>query len=264
MQGDCLQYLQWRASDIDINPGVDHVLGSPPYPFKGERYAGGRKRWSDRDWACWMHENTRAAAGCCSGYVVWIVNNPVRDRIYRPAVERLIIMCDDDPDLICERPAIWHKNATPNRKDWFSNDWEYCVAFRAKDSTPYFDTKALGQAPKYSAGGDFRQRDAKGNRRKGGAYPTGKIVGARDVIRATVGGGHMGSKLAHENEAPYPESLVLPFILCCCPPGGTVLDPFCGSGTTLKVAEANGRKAIGVDFRESQVELSKKRMLEVR
>jgi len=72
----------------------------------------------------------------------------------------------------------------------------------------------------------------------------------------------MGSKLAHENEAPFPESLVEFFIRSFCPPGGTVLDPHCGSGTSLAVAQRLGRDFIGIDVRESQVELSAKRVNE--
>jgi len=30
--------------------------------------------------------------------------------------------------------------------------------------------------------------------------------------------------------------------------GDTVLDPFCGTGTTMRVAEENGRKGIGYDI----------------
>ena len=70
----------------------------------------------------------------------------------------------------------------------------------------------------------------------------------------------MGHSLAHENEAPFPESLVEPFVRCFCPPDGVVLDPFCGSGTTLAVALRLGRGAIGVDIRESQIELTKRRL----
>lgn len=44
--------------------------------------------------------------------------------------------------------------------------------------------------------------------------------------------------------ATFPPDLILPCILAGCPEGGTVLDPFGGSGTTAGVALAHGRNAI--------------------
>lgn len=84
-----------------------------------------------------------------------------------------------------------------------------------------------------------------------------------NVIKCVVGGGVMGSKLAHENEAPFPEKLAEFFIRSFCPPEGIVLDPFSGSGTTGSVAIRTGRKFIGIDIRESQVVLTKRRLAEV-
>ena len=44
--------------------------------------------------------------------------------------------------------------------------------------------------------------------------------------------------------ATFPPVLIEPCILAGCPVGGTVLDPFGGSGTTAGVALAHGRKAV--------------------
>ncbi len=44
-----------------------------------------------------------------------------------------------------------------------------------------------------------------------------------------------------------PEALVRLLVALTTPPGGRVLDPFCGSGTTLVAARALGRAAIGID-----------------
>lgn len=42
--------------------------------------------------------------------------------------------------------------------------------------------------------------------------------------------------------------------------GDCVLDPFCGSGTTLVAAQSLGRKAIGIDISEEAVALTKRRL----
>jgi len=48
--------------------------------------------------------------------------------------------------------------------------------------------------------------------------------------------------------ATFPPDLIEPCILAGCPEGGVVLDPFVGSGTTVMVANRNGRKGIGLDL----------------
>ena len=48
--------------------------------------------------------------------------------------------------------------------------------------------------------------------------------------------------------APFPDELVQKCLDIGCPPGGTVLDPFAGSGTTLRVALQTNREAIGIEI----------------
>lgn len=78
-----------------------------------------------------------------------------------------------------------------------------------------------------------------------------------------VGGGLMGHQLAHENEAPFPQKLAEWFIRGWCPPAGSVLDPFSGSGTTVAAAMKLGRKGYGTDIRESQCVLGRQRCQDV-
>lgn len=54
-----------------------------------------------------------------------------------------------------------------------------------------------------------------------------------------------------KNTAPFPDKLVEQCLSVGCPPGGTVLDPFCGSGTTMRVALREGHPAIGIELNES-------------
>jgi hypothetical protein len=91
-------------------------------------------------------------------------------------------------------------------------------------------------------------------------YTVPVLANPGNVIEVIVGGGVMGHPLAHENEAPFPEKLPEFFIKSFCPPGGRVLDPFSGSGTTVAVAQRLGRIGYGCDLRMSQCELGRRRL----
>jgi site-specific DNA-methyltransferase (adenine-specific) len=59
--------------------------------------------------------------------------------------------------------------------------------------------------------------------------------------------------------APYPEDLCKVPILATCPPSGLVLDPFCGIGTTLLVAQKLRRKSVGIDLSLQYLQLAEER-----
>ena len=60
--------------------------------------------------------------------------------------------------------------------------------------------------------------------------------------------------------APYPADLCRTPILTTCPTDGVVLDPFCGTGTTMAVAFENGRKSVGIDIVQSYVDYAEERI----
>lgn len=96
-------------------------------------------------------------------------------------------------------------------------------------------------------------------------YVPPDIAKPKNVIECgAVGGGHLGSNIAHENEAPFPEKVPEFFIRSFCPPGGRVLDPFVGSGTTIAAAIKSGRCWIGIDQRKSQIKLCRRRIKQAR
>lgn len=81
-----------------------------------------------------------------------------------------------------------------------------------------------------------------------------------DVVRCLVGGGLMGSRKAHESEAPFSETLCEYLIRSYCPPDGIACDIFSGSGTTGAVAVRWGRRFLGCDLRQSQVDIARERV----
>lgn len=60
--------------------------------------------------------------------------------------------------------------------------------------------------------------------------------------------------------ATYPIALIEPCILAGCPAGGTVLDPFCGAGTTGMAALKHGREFIGIELKPEYVEIARARL----
>ena len=58
----------------------------------------------------------------------------------------------------------------------------------------------------------------------------------------------LASKL---NTAPFPDDLVYRCLQIGCKKGGTVLDPFAGTGTTIRVALSSGFSAIGIDLNDN-------------
>ena len=60
--------------------------------------------------------------------------------------------------------------------------------------------------------------------------------------------------------ATFTPALVEPCVLAGCPVGGTVLDPFSGSGTTAAVATSLGRRAIGIELNAEYLPLAHERI----
>lgn len=64
----------------------------------------------------------------------------------------------------------------------------------------------------------------------------------------------------NKHPATYPEAIARDHILSWSNEGDTVLDPFLGSGTTLKMARECGRKGIGVEVCEEYCQIAKRRL----
>jgi len=64
----------------------------------------------------------------------------------------------------------------------------------------------------------------------------------------------------YEHPTPKPEALMAKFIELHSRSGDLVLDPFCGSGPTLRVAKDLGRRAIGIEIDERWCEMAAKRL----
>lgn len=183
---------------------------------------------------------------------------------------------------------IWYKpNCMPESvTDRCTKSHEY-IFLLSKSPKYYFDYEAIQEPAvgfdKSSPRGSLGTATPNAGRRKGnaktfrggGAYIGGKSFNNNaDVERESHGNAPnetglrrkrsvwsvstVGSKEAHF--ATFPEKLIEPCILAGCKPGGVVLDPFLGSGTTAVVAEKSGRSFIGIDVNPEYVEMAKVRI----
>lgn len=66
--------------------------------------------------------------------------------------------------------------------------------------------------------------------------------------------------LETKHPAIFPEQLAHDHIISWSNPGDTVLDPFAGSGTTLKMAEETGRDSIGIEISSEYCNIIRERM----
>ena len=99
---------------------------------------------------------------------------------------------------------------------------------------------------------------------RGGRYREGgsnekphltKDFGIRtNIWRYGVGFADKSDKTGHP--APFPEALARDHIISWSNPGDLVLDPMCGSGTTIKVAVQLERKAIGFDVSRNYCQMA--------
>lgn len=96
------------------------------------------------------------------------------------------------------------------------------------------------------------------------AYPAGRTWTMRNnpvrsnVITSDSYRHGQPGKVDHPTQKP--PSVIAPLVIASSLPGQTVLDPFMGSGTTLRVSKDLGRKAIGIEIEERYCEIAAKRL----
>jgi DNA modification methylase len=163
---------------------------------------------------------------------------------------------------------IWHKpNPMPESvRDRCTKAHEY-VFLLTKSERYFYDAEAVKEPSSWGRVNDpaWNAARAATNEKKGCGNRNGKTTGfaewqpdqgrnRRSVWTITTkpySGAHF---------AVMPPDLVEPCIKAGCPEGGTVLDPFAGSGTTLAVAAELGRNGIGCELNPEYIELANQRI----
>lgn len=166
---------------------------------------------------------------------------------------------------------IWQKpNAMPESvKDRCSKSHEY-IFLLTKSQKYFFDHESIKEPATTFQDMQRRVRNGHGEWKTKKAASTYAVSGtgrSREELYSKDGKRNKRSvwtvatrayKGAHF--ATFPEELVRPCILAGSMPGGTVLDPFAGSGTTGAVAIQEGRDFIGIELNPTYSEMAEQRI----
>lgn len=175
---------------------------------------------------------------------------------------------------ILRSDVIWHKpNAMPaSITTRPTTDHEY-VFMLSRDSEYFYDADAIRE-PHVTFTNASQMKGGRGHFGKAGGTPEqGKNKGNPNLHRGrwdqafhplgrnkrTVWSIPL-SKFPEAHFAVFPEKLVENCILASTKPGDTVLDPFCGSGTTLLVARRLRRHFVGIDVQKDYCKMALRRL----
>ncbi len=215
-------------------------------------------------------------------------DRPAKNLLMIP--ERFALAMQDD-GWILRRKVIWHKpNAMPSSvTDRPSPSYEEIFLFSQRPRY-YYDREAIAERAVSGDNGSYFDRGKtalhsnQGKDRRDKQRQLGKrqYVGfnarwnSQEEVPETRNRRDVWSVDFEDDEEPlvwsisteayreahfavWPKKLAEIMILAGCPEGGTVLDPFAGSGTTLAVANRLGRHAIGIELNSEYVPLIENR-----
>lgn len=167
---------------------------------------------------------------------------------------------------------IWHKpNPMPESvRDRCTKAHEY-IFLLSKSERYHFDAEAMKEPATSNASGAAASFKRSGSKR--GQVIPGQHYGTHRPEREDVAYNETRNRRSvwtvatrpykGAHFATYPPGLIRPCILAGCPTGGTVLDPFGGSGTTAQVALEEGRAAVLCELNPDYAELARQRIANI-
>jgi len=234
---------------------VDAIVTSPPYAEQRKSTYGGIPEAEYPAWTvAWMAAAWRILKP--NGSVIinirpHIKNGQISDYMLRT---RLALRDSGWAEL---EELIWHKpNGIPigslarPRRTWESLHWF------AKHGRAWSDPKAAGKlaARETRASHTTASRNGWDVGQGASKNTLPAIVRVPDVVVVGTGGQRI------DHPAPFPWQLSEWCGKLICPPGGTILDPFSGSGSTGVAAIRNGWHYIGIDAVQEYADMSRKRL----
>ena len=257
--GDCRDVLKDFSSNC-----IDLIFTSPPYADRRIHTYGGIKPEDYVDWFLLRSELFLRVLKPEGTFILNIKEKAENGERHTYVLE--LILALRKQGWIWTEEFIWHKkNCYPGKwPNRFRDSWERLLQFNKTNKFKMFQEEVMVQVGEWakdrlkslSETDKFRDNARNGsgfgknvsnwiNRNK--VYPTNVL--------------HLATECSNRNHsAVFPESLPEWFIKLFTKEGDTVLDPFMGSGTTLRVANRLIRNSMGIDILPEYYKMVKKKL----
>lgn len=228
--GDAVQQMQ------DIRSGsVDLIIADPPYNL-GKNYQNNIDKKTFDEYLVFSKEWLTEASRVLKPHGTIYVFMGFRFISY------LYDILERDLKLHFHAWIVWHYTQGMGKTKGFSPRHDDILMF-TKSSSFTFNLDDIRVPQKY-----YRQRN---NMR--GANP-GDVWEFSHV--------HYSNPNRQDHPTQKPEGLVERMVLASSNEGDLVLDPFSGSGTTVRVCQQTNRNAIGIEINPEYIEMTKRRLSE--
>lgn len=243
--GNAIDFLNKKCKEDTI----DLTVTSPPYEdlrnYKGYSF-------DPAEMLSTIYRVTKPGGIC-----VWVVGERINGCRSLSSFEHAFI--GRDCGFMVHDVMIYQKKNTPfMRSNAYTNCYELMIVLTKGKPKTFNPIKVPTKRRGWETAVSNKGPDAVNRKR---AVELKKEKTKTNIWQYAVGlGGSTRDKIAFQHPAIFPEKLAEDHILSWTNPGDLVLDPMCGSGTTCKMAELNGRRWIGIDISSEYIAIARERM----
>lgn len=244
---------------------VDLIVTSPPYADRRMNTYGGIKPENYVEWFLEISEELIRVLKPDGTFILNIKEKAENGERHTYVLE--LILALREQGWLWTEEFIWHKKNSypgkwPNR---FRDSWERCLQFNKNRHFNMYQEEVMVPVGDWANSRlkNLSNTDKTRDKAKNGSG-FGKNVSNwidRELVYPT-NVLHFATVCYNKNHsAAFPEELPEWFIKLFTKEFDTVLDPFMGSGTTLKVAKRMRRNSIGIDIMTEYVEMAKSEII---
>ncbi|MDY6877528.1 MAG: site-specific DNA-methyltransferase [Chloroflexota bacterium] len=261
IHGDCEKVLEEFPDN-----SIDLVFTSPPYADQRKKTYGGIKPDEYVDWFLSKSKQFLRVLKPTGTFVLNIKERVVDGERHTYVIE--LILGLREQGWLWTEEFVWHKkNCYPGKwPNRFRDSWERLLQFNKQRKFNMYQEAVMvpvgdwakDRLASLSETDKIRDESKVGS---GFGKNVSKWIGRSRVYPTNVI--HMATECSNrKHSAVFPVALPIWFIRLFTQPGGVVLDPFIGSGTTAVAAKELGRRYVGIDINGEYCQIAMERLVQ--